>query len=242
MAVLVGTSGWTYESWAGRFYPADLPSRRRLEFYAEHFPTVELNASYYRWPPDASFEGWNRRLPAGFVFTVKAPRELTHGRRLYRPERWIEILARGLGRLGERRGPLLVQLPPDMARDDARLDHFLAAVPDWIRVAVEFRHPTWLHEEVFRLLERRRAAYVVMSGAHLPCELRVTTDFAYVRWHGSDQESLYTGSYSDTDLSWWADRIRRWQGAGHRVYGYFNNDLDGHAVANARTLRGLLGA
>jgi uncharacterized protein YecE (DUF72 family) len=106
---------------------------------------------------------------------------------------------------------------------------------------VEFRHPSWHHEDVFAVLERHGAAYCVMSGAHLPCVLRTTAPFAYVRMHGPDHDHLYGGSYSDTDLGWWADRLREWEQMGKDIFVYFNNDGDAHAVRNARTLRGILG-
>ena len=106
-----------------------------------------------------------------------------------------------------------------------------------MRVAVEFRHSSWHCEEVFALLEAHRAAYCVMSGAHLPCVLRATTDFVYVRLHGPDHQHLYAGSYSEADLSWWAARIREWDTAGRDVFAYFNNDGNANAVRDARALR-----
>jgi uncharacterized protein YecE (DUF72 family) len=136
---------------------------------------------------------------------------------------------------------LLVQLHPAAARDDARLDHFLGLLPDWMRVTVEFRHPSWHDDGVFALLERHGAAYCVMSGAGLPCVLRATAPFVYVRLHGPDPAHLYAGSYPDDDLRWWADRIGEWAAQGRDVYAYFNNDGYGHAVRNAETLRALLG-
>ena len=111
--------------------------------------------------------------------------------------------------LGDRAGPLLLQLPPTMERDDARLDHALDTLPPWIRVAVELRHPSWLDDAVFALLERRGAAYVVMSGAHLPCVLRATSELVYVRWHGPSHDHLYAGSYGEDDLHWWARAAAR---------------------------------
>lgn len=153
---------------------------------------------------------------------------------------WVQRLARGWHELGDRRAVLLVQLRPDHERDDARLDYFLTLLPDWIPVAVELRHPSWQHDEVFDLLARHQAAYCVLSGANLPCVLRVTSDLVYVRLHGPDQQHMYTGSYSDADLTWWADRIREWEHAGKDVFAYFNNDGDGHAVRNAERLRGRL--
>lgn len=191
MTLRIGTSGWSYDHWQGVLYEPGLPTAKRLAAYAAEFDTVELNASFYRWPRDTTFTGWRTRLPPGFELAVKAPRGLTHGRRLYSPEPWPERIRNAMHALGDRRGPLLVQLPPDLERDDARLDYFLGTLPDWMRVVVEPRHPSWFDEGVYTLLE-------------------------------------------------WADRIREWQGQGLDVSAYFNNDGDGHAVRNARTLSRLL--
>ena len=240
MAVHVGTSGWSYDHWQDVLYPPGTRPASRLGLYTSRFGTVELNASFYRWPRTATFAGWRRRLPSGFVLSVKAPRGLTHAKRLYGPEVWLERIASCWHELGERRGVLLVQLRPDHERDDERLDWFLTRVPSWIRVAVELRHPSWDTDDVYALLERHGAAYCVMSGAGLPCVLRATAPFVYVRLHGPDQHHLYGGSYSDDDLRWWADRIREWTAQGKDVYAYFNNDIGGHAVWNALTLRTML--
>jgi uncharacterized protein YecE (DUF72 family) len=239
--VHIGTSGWSYGHWAGVLYPEGLAPARRLDHYLARFATAELNASYYRWPTDASFAHWRRRLPAGFVLSVKAPRGLTHAKRLFQPEPWLARIAHGLARLGERRGVLLVQLPPSAAVDRPRLAYFLECVPAALKVAVEFRHASWHCSAVFELLERRGAAYCVMSGAHLPCILRATAPFVYVRLHGPDHHHLYGGSYSDDDLRWWSDRIHEWLIAGREVFVYFNNDGEGNAVRNATTLRRLVG-
>jgi len=215
-----------------------MPDRDRLEHYAHHlFDTVELNASYYLWPQDSSFSSWRRRLPPGFQLSVKLPRALTHAHRLYAPEDWIERIRRSVSILEDRRGVLLAQLPPGLARDDARLGYFLDRWPSDLPLAVEFRHPSWVDDAVFATLEAHRAAYVVMSGARLPCVLRATSDVVYVRLHGPDQQHLYGGSYSDDAMGWWADRIAEWLGQGRDVYAYFNNDADANAVRNAATLR-----
>jgi uncharacterized protein YecE (DUF72 family) len=209
---------------------------------AAGFDAVELNASFYRWPRPEAFASWRSRLPPGFRMTVKAPRGLTHARQLADPERWVERIAAGWAALGDRAGVLLVQLPPGMQREDGVLEHFLMVMPGEIPVAVELRHPSWQAEEVLAILERHAAAYVVMSGAGLPCVLRVTAPFAYVRLHGPDHEHLYAGSYPDADLRWWAERIGEWSRQGRDVHAYFNNDGYGHAVRNAWTLQAMLGA
>jgi uncharacterized protein YecE (DUF72 family) len=241
VTVHVGTSGWSYDHWRDVLYPPDDRPADRLRLYAERFRTVELNSSFYRWPRNSTFARWRERLPDGFRFSVKAPRGLTHGKRLYAPEAWVDRIRRCWHELGDRRAVLLVRLPPSQVRDDARLGYFLGQLPPWVRVAVELRHPSWSDDAVYELLARHRAAYCVMSGAGLPCELRATAPFVYVRLHGPDHHHLYAGSYSDDDLSWWADRTREWSDAGSDVFVYFNNDGHGHAVRNADKLRQLLG-
>jgi uncharacterized protein YecE (DUF72 family) len=242
MAIHIGTSGWSYDHWTDVLYPPGTPAAARLGLYAQRFATVELNASFYRWPRPATFRGWRDRLPPSFLLSVKAPRGLTHAKRLYAPEVWADRIAAGWHELGPRRAVLLVQLAADQARDDERLGYFLAGLPSWIRVAVELRHPSWYHDEVFALLERHGAASCVLSGAGLPCVLRATAPWVYVRLHGPDHHHLYAGSYPDADLGWWADRIGEWARDGREVFAYFNNDGEGHAVRNAARLRELVGA
>jgi uncharacterized protein YecE (DUF72 family) len=173
---------------------------------------------------------------------VKASRGLSQFRKLNDPGPWLERMEAGLKRLQEKRGPLLVQLPPHFGRDLDRLDRFLAACPAGERVAVEFRHPTWDGEETFAVLARHGAAYCVTSGANLPCVPRATADFVYVRLHGPDREHLYAGSYPEADLRWWAERIGEWRAEGRDVFAYFNNDGFGHAVRNALRIKELVGA
>ncbi|WP_433831076.1 DUF72 domain-containing protein [Actinoplanes sp. CA-015351] len=240
MSVQIGTSGWSYAHWDGVLYPPGTPPRDRLDHYVRRFHTVELNASFYRWPAPETFAGWQRRLPDGFRLSVKAPRGLTHAKKLYAPEEWIQRITAGLHELGDKRGVFLVQLGPHQQRDDARLAYFLDLLPEWVRTVVEFRHPSWHDDQVFDLLEHRQVAYCVMSGAQLPCLLRATAPFVYVRMHGPDPDHLYAGSYPEDSLAWWADRIREWKGQGREVYVYFNNDGEGNAVRDAETLRHLL--
>jgi uncharacterized protein YecE (DUF72 family) len=218
MTIYIGTSGWSYDHWNGVFYPPGTPQRERLAYYVQHFPTVEINSTYYRWPADSTFVSWRRRVPQHFRITIKAPRGLTHAARLYAPEAWIGRISRSLQALESACGVLLVQLPPDVAYDYARLSYFL------------------------ELLERHAAAYCVMSGAQLPCLLWATAPFVYVRMHGPDPQYLYAGSYTNDQLQWWAERLDEWQSMGREVFVYFNNDGYGNAVRNALTLRALVGA
>ncbi|WP_261554017.1 DUF72 domain-containing protein [Frankia tisae] len=222
-------------------YPPGTLAGSRLALYAAEYDTVELNASFYRWPRDATFACWRHRLPPGFVMSVKASRGLTHAKRLYAPEAWTSRIAGAWHELADRRAAVLVQLDGRQSRDDARLEYFLAGTPPWMRVAVEFRHPSWHDEGVYRILERYGAAYCVVSGAGLPCVLRATAPFVYVRLHGPDPATLYAGSYGGDALRWWAGRIAEWAGGGLDVYAYFNNDGHGYAVDNSRRLRRILG-
>jgi uncharacterized protein YecE (DUF72 family) len=237
MTIHIGTCGWSYDHWTDVLYPRHAHSRDRLRYYAHTFDTVELNASFYRWPRPTTFRSWRHRLPDTFRLSVKAPRGLTHAKKLYAPETWTERIAASWHELADKRAVLLVQLGPGHARDDARLQYFLESLPPWIRTSVEFRHPSWNHERVFGLLEDHVSAYCVMSGAGLPCVLRATAPFVYVRLHGPDPHHLYAGSYSHADLAWWADRLHEWAHAGRDVFAYFNNDGYGNAVRNALTLR-----
>jgi uncharacterized protein YecE (DUF72 family) len=242
LSVHIGTSGWSYDHWVGILYPKSASSLERLDAYARNFDTVEVNNTFYRWPRDEVFATWRERLPEGFVVSAKASRGLTQFRKLNDPGPWLERMEAGLSRLGEKRGVTLFQLPPHFPRDLDRLDRFLGVVPAGHRVSVEFRHPTWDTEETFAVLSRHGAAYCVMSGAKLPCILRATADFVYVRLHGPDHHHLYAGSYSEADLRWWADRIGEWRSQGRDVYAYFNNDGHSHAVRNARRLGELVGS
>lgn len=241
MAVLVGTSGWSYDHWIDVLYPRSADSLGRLDAYGRRFRTVEVNNTFYRWPRDDVFGTWRERTPDDFLVACKASRGLTQFRKLNDPGPWLERMEAGLGRLAEKRGPLLFQLPPHFPRDLDRLDRFLAEVPSAARPAIEFRHPSWEVEETFAVLERRNAAYCVTSGANLPCILRATGPFVYVRLHGPDHQHLYAGSYSEDDLRWWADRIGEWRSQGRDVFAYFNNDGHGFAVHNALRLRELIG-
>jgi uncharacterized protein YecE (DUF72 family) len=241
MSVHIGTSGWSYEHWQGILYPHGTARWDRLNYYVNEYRTVELNSSFYKWPTLSAFKSWQRRLPPGFSMSVKAPRHLTHSKRLYSPERWLDRIKTCWHELGDKRAILLVQLSPKFSFDYERLRYFLQQIPWWMRTAIEFRHESWHHEAVFDLLQQHGVAYCIMSGAHLPCVLRATAPFVYVRLHGPDRQHLYGGSYSNDDLHWWACRIREWEAQGKDVYVYFNNDGGGNAVYNSRMLLSFLG-
>ncbi|HEX8550537.1 MAG TPA: DUF72 domain-containing protein [Abditibacteriaceae bacterium] len=241
MAIHIGTSGWSYNHWQGILYPDRTPSTKRLHYYLQRYDTVEVNNTFYRWPRDEVFAGWRDQLPDGFQMTVKASRVLTHNKKLNEPHEWVERIVQGVRTLDNHLGVLLFQLPPMWGFNAARLETFLQALPSDVKVAVEFRHHSWHNDETFSLLGKYGVAYCVMSGAGLPCILRTTAPFVYVRFHGPDEQHLYAGSYSDDALQWWAKRIEEWHVEGKDVWAYFNNDGQGYALYNAETLKIRLG-
>lgn len=236
--LLVGCSGWQYRHWRGDFYPADQPMSRWLEWYARTFDTVEVNNSFYRLPEAATFDAWRARVPAGFIFAVKASRYLTHLKRLKDPIEPIERFFDRASHLLDKLGPVLYQLPPHWGCDPDRLRAFLRAVPPRRLQAMEFRDPDWYRDEVFRLLERHGFALCVhdMSGSASP-QLAVGP-FVYVRLHGP---ARYAGRYPDAMLRDWAAWLARAHRGGKDAYVYFNNDVGGHAPRDALRLKRMLG-
>ena len=230
----IGTSGWVYPHWRGTFYPQKLPQAQWLQYYAEHFPTVELNSSFYRLPSEQAFQGWCRKSPDGFRYSVKASRFITHIKRLKNVAEPVETFLSRARYLDDKLGPLLFQLPPSMQRDDERLESFLSMLPQRFRYVIEFRHESWLDDAVFDMLHRYNAALCVFDMPGLACPLLATADFAYVRFHGTS--GLYSSCYSDEELDGWMLKIAELAKGRDEVYIYFNNDVEGFAIQNAKTL------
>ena len=235
----IGTSGWHYEDWKGIFYPADLPKSRWLSYYSRHFRTVELNNSFYRLPSENAFVKWQESAPIDFFFSVKASRYITHVKRLKSVEEPLQHFMDRVPLLGEKLGPLLYQLPPNMRRNDDRLEDFLKILPGKYRHVIEFRHESWFHDDVFRILRKHRIGWCIFDMPGLTSPVVVTADFTYVRFHGS--AGLYSSSYSDKELATWSKKIVKLGQDLKTVYIYFNNDVAGYALDNARTLRRILG-
>ncbi len=232
--ILVGTSGWSYDDWAGRFYPRGLSRTNWLSHYAREFATVEVNNTFYRLVSPTAVKRWRTQVPDDFRFVVKGSRYITHMKRLHDTEAATRRFFEPLEPLGATLSVVLWQLPPTMPADAGLLDRFLDTLPTTVRHAVEFRHASWLCQEVRDVLEAHHAATVNVSGPQLPVDLHVTSGLAYVRFHGLAEGYAY--DYDDTELQPWADHLAR-QPAG---YAFFNNDVGGHAVENTRQLRGLL--
>jgi uncharacterized protein YecE (DUF72 family) len=230
--VLVGTSGWQYAHWRGRFYPAGLGQARWLEHYAGRFATVESNAAFYRLPERATFAAWATRTPDDFVMAVKASRYLTHVRRLRDPEEPVgRMLERAAG-LGGKLGPVLLQLPPNLPADPAALDRTLACFPAGIRVAVEPRHQSWFSGEVHDLLAARGAALCLADSPRRRTPLWRTAGWAYLRLH--EGLAAPRPCYGRQALATWAARLAELYGPAADCFVYLNNDPVGCAVRDAR--------
>lgn len=262
--IRIGISGWRYDPWRRVFYPEGLPQRRELEFCATHFPTVEINGSFYSLQRPEYYAQWYRATPEGFIFAVKGSRYITHMLRLTKMEKPLaNFFASGILNLREKLGPFLWQFPPMFTFKPERLEAFFALLPRTtgealslarrrdarmhgrsrlaidaqrrLRHAIEIRHPSFMNEAFVRLLCRHGIGLVVADTAgKWPKMLHVTADFVYVRLHGDVK--IYTSGYSERALASWARRIRAWDRDGRDVYVYFDNDVKVRAPFDALNL------
>ena len=241
--IFIGTSGYNYPHWWNDvFYPADTPQKKWLEFYADHFDTVELNVTFYRLPKKEVFENWYRRTPKGFLFAVKGSQFITHIKRLKDCREPLSLLLDHSAPLKEKLGALLWQLPPRFTFQKDRLEEFcvlLSTLPRSmnLRHTFEFRDTSWFCREALRVLEEFNFAYCIAHGPGHPFVEAVTSDFVYLRLHGG--RILYGSNYSDQELKEWNEKITAWKDEGRKVFAYFNNDAYGFAVKNALALKEL---
>lgn len=246
-AVRLGTQGWSYDDWKGVFYPPGAKQEDRLPFYAEVFDTVELDTTFYHPPRATIARSWERHTPDGFTFAAKVPRAITHDAQLRGVGELLDGFARAMDPLGEKLGPLLVQLPAEFTRDDGTLrdlDGFLAGASDGLRLAVEFRHASWHDPAVYDVLRRHRAALAWTEWRELGRPPEVTADFLYLRWLGDrreiDKYDRVQIDREDSFRAWEADLMKVF-GEVREVYGYFNNHWAGHSPASANEMKRRLG-
>jgi uncharacterized protein YecE (DUF72 family) len=262
--IRIGISGWRYEPWRGVWYPEGLPQRRELEFCGLHFPTVEVNGSFYSLQRPEYYDEWYRDTPPGFVFSLKGSRYITHLLRLKNIEKPLaNFFASGIFNLRDKLGPFLWQFPPMFRFDPGRLEAFFALLPrdteealalarrrdarmtgrsrlaihakHPLRHAVEIRHPSFMNNDFTALLRKHDIGLVVADTAgKWPKMFHVTSGFVYVRLHGDIK--IYTSGYSDRALASWARRIRGWSKEGRDVYVYFDNDVKVKAPFDALNL------
>ena len=235
----VGCSGWVYKHWRGLLYPEGLPQKRWFERYSEEFDTVEINASFYRLPLASTFEGWRNKAPEGFRYAVKVNRFITHMKKLVGCDDEIDRFIALARPLGPTLGPLLYQLPPSLHKDLPRLEALLRRLPPDLEHVVEFRHKSWYDEDVLALLDRYGAGFVTHDLKGLKSPRWASGRTAYVRFHGT--AGKYHGRYSDEALLEWTDWLLAEARSGKSCWCYFNNDIHGHAIEDARTLKSMVG-
>jgi uncharacterized protein YecE (DUF72 family) len=244
--IWIGTSGWVYPHWVGPFYPPGFPLRDWLPYYAQRFPTVEINRSFYRLPTYEQFHAWAEQTAShpGFLFAVKASRYITHMKKLKDPQEAITRLVTAAGGLGQQLGPFLYQLPPNWHANPQRLEQFIAQLPHAQQAAFEFRDPSWFQPETLttlsQILNTAGCALVIAIGGPCPTPLDALSigPFRYLRFH----HGAYGIGLSDEELAFWAKRLSVDAAGGRQVYVYFNNDPEGYAVHDALRLRELLGS
>src|ERR1700730_11157032 len=232
MTIWVGTSGYNYPEWKGSFYPPTLPAARMLPYYAARFPTVEINYTFYRMPTEKLVAGWAAQTPSPYKLTLKAPRRITHDNRLKNVGELVKGFCQVAGTLGGKLGALLFQLPPNLKKDLAVFDAFLETLPPKVCAAFEFRHASWLDDEVFERLQRRNLALCVADSEKMSTPVRVTADYAYFR--------LRDEGYTADDIARWSETIARETAGCRDVFVYFKHEEEGKGPEFARLLMEIL--
>ena len=233
MAIWVGTSGYNYPEWKGSFYPQTLSAAKMLPYYAERFPTVEINYTFYRTPTAAILQGWNGATPENFKLTLKAPKRITHDARLKDCGESVRRFCETAATLGSKLGVLLFQLPPFLKKDLERLDAFLAEFPTGVRAAFEFRNASLFDEEVYARFKSRNLALCVADSEKLKTPLQITADYGYFR--------LRDEGYSPEDIVRWGQTIRESTAACGDVFVYFKHEESGKGPEFGRILLDALG-
>lgn len=238
--IRIGTSGYHYKDWVGRYYPVGMKSNQMLAHYQRDFDTVELNNTFYQLPNESTFDNWRDSTPPGFLYAVKGSRFITHMIKLKDAQRGLTNFMPRAERLGDKLGPILWQLPPGWNVNVERLEEFLSILPPQHRYTFELRNETWMTDRVLEVLQKYNAAFCIyeLAGYHSPLE--ITADWTYVRLHGPTRFK-YQGSYKDAKMEEWAQRIKTWSKKMKAVYVYFDNDDRAYAVDNALTLKKMLG-
>jgi len=235
----IGTSGWNYDHWAGPFYPEDLSQDEWLEFYMQHFTTVEINNSFYQLPDEKTLQSWYDQTPDDFTFAVKASRYITHMKKLKEPKESLQNFLDRVSLLQDKLGIILFQLPPNWNFNEERLRSFLGLLPDNYNYTMEFRDKSWINETTYEILHENNIAFCIYELAGYVSPMEVTADTVYIRLHGPS-ENKYQGKYDSETLHDWAESIREWTENGKEVYCYFDNDQSGYATMNAERLQKLL--
>jgi uncharacterized protein YecE (DUF72 family) len=241
--VWLGCSGWSYKEWIGAFYREG--EKSMLTAYSRVFKTVEIDSTFYRYPTKGMVFGWLRYSPQDFLFAAKLPQLITHEKKLDSTKgveqdlnKFLELMEplQFNGKLAS----LLAQLPPGLKFNPSLLESFFALFPTQFRLAVEFRHPSWMNPQMLQLLEKYQVAYTAVDEPLLPPDMHVTTDFAYIRWHGKGESPWYNYHYKTEELQPWVPKVRAAATKAKKVYGYFNNHYHAYAVKNSLEMAEML--
>jgi uncharacterized protein YecE (DUF72 family) len=230
MITLTGTSGFSYKAWRGSFYPDKLPEAKMLAFYAEKLGAVEINNTFYRMPNASQLDAWAAETPASFRFALKSPRQITHMRKLIDVGDAVARLAESARTLGDRLGPILFQLPPFVRKDLGVLEAFLKTLPSGLRAAVEFRHASWLGDDVYEVLRRHDAALCIADSEDFATPFEVTAGWGYLRLRRQD--------YDEAALRGWAERLKATPY--DTAYVFFKHEDQGAGPALAQSFRSMM--
>ncbi|HEX8029669.1 MAG TPA: DUF72 domain-containing protein [Vicinamibacterales bacterium] len=233
--ILVGTSGYNYPEWKGSFYPADLPAAKMLPYYASKFPTVEINYTFYRMPTPKLIAGWRAQVPPEFRFTLKAPKRITHDKRLRAAEvaESVAGFITAAAELGPQMAALLFQLPPNFKKDAGLLTEFLSLLPPKTPAAFEFRNASWLDDDVYDVLRARNIALCIADSESRETPVVSTADYAYLR--------LRDEGYGDADILKWTETAKTLSGTATDVFVYFKHEDEGKGAAFGLQMLNLLG-
>lgn len=237
---LLGTSGYNYREWKDDFYPINVRQKDWMAYYASKFTSLEINATFYRSFPAHVYEKWHNTVGDGFTFTIKGPRTITHIKRLKDIDEELSVFYSANAALREKLSCILWQFPSNFKKNERNyplFQAFLTKLPPKYRHAFEFRDPSWFEDEVYNIMKQHNAGFVINDSNRFPAATAITSDFAYIRFHGP--RKLYASSYTDEELKDWSKQIKQWLQT-IDVYAYFNNDMGGHAFRNALALRKMI--
>jgi uncharacterized protein YecE (DUF72 family) len=239
--ILVGTSGYTYDSWKGRFYPEDLPKAQWMHYYTQHFKTLEINATFYRFFSKEIYQKWYDKTPDDFVFVIKGPKLITHQKKLVDIEGALKDFIDQCSGLQHKLGCILWQFAASFTatpQNCQKLTSFFEKLPKDCKFVIELRDTSWFTSDSLKLLKQYHIGFVINDTPAFDVTEKVTSDIIYIRFHGP--QALYASSYSEETLREWSQKIIQWKND-HDVFCFFNNDMSGYAIQNAQVLKRLMG-
>lgn len=234
----IGTSGWSYSDWVGKFYPQHMKSADFIKYYSENFDTVEVNSSFYHTLKNKTVLHWKEEVPERFIFALKADRYITHIKKLEEPEKTLPGFLESASLLQKKLGPILFQLSPSFGFNAERLKNFVNTLTKDFTYVFEFRNKTWFNDETYEILKKKNIALCIYNLNGYQSPLEVCANFIYIRFHGT--KGIGVGKYSKQDIETLSEYIKTIVSQNKNVYCYFNNNTDAAAIVNARELKASL--